>query len=93
MAEPVKWDTLSKMQKHVMKEHKTKWDDYSEGKQDTILKATKPIVKRMEHYKQWVKKLPNKERLELEKKFKEMDPKAFKKYVDKLMKKSAKDKE
>lgn len=93
VADPVKWDSLSKMQKHVVKEHKAKWNDYSEDKQNKILKKSAPIVKRMEHYKKWVKELPNKERRELEKKFKEMKPEAFKKYADKLMKKSLKEKE
>ena len=86
IADSVKWNSLSKMQKHVIKEHKSKWDDYSENKQKSILKKTKNIVKGMLHYKKWVKSLSEKEQKELEKKFKEMKPRAFKKYADKLMK-------
>jgi hypothetical protein len=86
VAEPKKWDSLSKMQKHVIKEHEVKWSSYSEDKQNGILKKTKNIVKGMQHYKKWVKKLSKKEQKDLEEKFKKMKPVAFKKYTDKLMK-------
>ena len=86
VAEPKKWTSLSKMQQHVIKEHKDKWNGYSEDKQNSILKKSKNIVKGMQYYKKWVKGLPKKEQKELEKKFKEMKPRAFKKYADKLMK-------
>lgn len=90
-ADPIKWSALSKMQKHVIKEHKAKWSSYSEDKQKTILKKAKSIVKGMLHYKRWVKSLSKEKQVELEKKFKTMKPREFKIYADKL-RKNAKEK-
>jgi len=86
VADPIKWGSLSKMQQHVIKEHKAKWNDYSEDKQSNILSKARSVVKGMQHYKKWVKGLSKKEQRELERKFREMKPRAFKKYADKLMK-------
>lgn len=86
IADPVKWDTLNKVERHVIKKHKSKWNDYSENKQNGILKKASSTIKGIHRYKKWVKELPKEQQEKLKQKFKEMNPKKFKEYTDKLMK-------
>ena len=86
IADPIKWNSLNKVEKHVLKEHKAKWQDYSESKQRNILKKADSVIKGIYRYKKWVKSLSKEKQIEIGKKFKEMRPEAFKKYADKLRK-------
>ena len=86
IADPIKWNSLNKVEKHVVKAHKTKWKDYSESKQRNILKKADSVIKGIYRYKKWVKSLSKEKQIEIGKKFKEMKPEAFKKYADKLRK-------
>jgi len=85
-ADPIKWKSLNKVQKHVVKEHKAKWSDYSEDRQKNILKKANSTIRGIYRYKKWVKSLSKEKQIEIGKKFREMKPEAFKKYADKLMK-------
>ncbi len=89
VADPIKWNSLNKVEKYVVKAHKAKWKNYSESKQRNILKKADSIIKGIYRYKKWVKSLSKEQQIEIGKKFKEMKgmkPEAFKKYADKLRK-------
>ncbi len=87
----IQWKDLSSIQKNVLQSHKSKWNNYSEARQTTLLKQSSRIISGLNSYKHWFNsKLTVAERRTFLNNKKTMSAARFQKYVDTLIKKHGK---